>query len=321
MTLPTTTRRDEGDDRHRPLRVLAVHAHPDDEALWTGLTLAHLARRGAHVSVLTCTLGEEGEVIGEKYRALQSTETGLLGGYRIAELREALAALGLHHGPQLLGGAGAWRDSGMAGSAASRHPRAFSGSGDGAFQEQVRQLVEVLGRERPDVLITYGPDGGYGHPDHIRAHQISHAAVQTEGAWRPREILWAVTERELIDAAAPSRAPDGWTLPAPGEIAAVPGASVDLRVQGSSEDLERKTAALRAHATQLWVADGSTSDVNPEARTSPAGGPTLFCLSNLLAQPLLTTESYQVGWRADPASAEEESCVARWLAGRWEPSS
>ncbi len=307
------------------ITVMAVHAHPDDETLWTGLALAKARRLGHEVAVVTCTLGEEGEVIGEKYQALLDAQqyehgTGMLGGYRIAELQRALSVLGIHHGPNLLGGCGAWRDSGMEGSDSIRHPRAFArapespsdgadGTADAGLEAQVAQLIQQIQQIRPEVILTYAADGGYGHPDHKRAHQIVHEAVQrleeagagTEAeSFVPSQMLWCVTEDEkFAEGMERVQAPEGWKLPSAGDIATVPSAEVDLVVHGSVEDVAAKQAAMRAHATQIWVADGSTSDVNDQARESnpPARtAATLFCLSNLITQPLLDNESYRVGW-------------------------
>lgn len=307
------------------ITVMAVHAHPDDETLWTGLVLAKARRLGHEVAVVTCTLGEEGEVIGEKYQALVDAQqyehgTGMLGGYRIAELQRALSALGIQHGPNLLGGCGAWRDSGMEGSDSIRHPRAFArapespsdgaeGTADAGFEAQVAQLIQQIQQIRPEVILTYAADGGYGHPDHKRAHQIVHEAVRrleeagagTEAeSFVPSQVLWCVTEDEKFAEGMESvQTPEGWKLPSAGDIATVPSAEVDLVVHGSVEDVAAKQAAMRAHATQIWVADGSTSDVNDQARESnpPARtAATLFCLSNLITQPLLDNESYRVGW-------------------------
>jgi N-acetyl-1-D-myo-inositol-2-amino-2-deoxy-alpha-D-glucopyranoside deacetylase len=298
------------------IRVVAVHAHPDDESLWTGLALAAWARRGSEVTVVTCTLGEEGEVIGDKYADLVAARADILGGYRIAELQRALAALGVNRDaatgvtrPLFLGGVTRWRDSGMVGTPSAEHPRAFLHSG----QTAVDQLVGELDRLRPHVVVTYGPDGGYGHPDHIRAHEITHAAVaavRREGAWSPARILWCVTERELLEqgldavASETTGVPDGWRMPEPGELASVPTADVAGRVVGEAVDVAAKRAAMSAHATQLWVADGETGDVIGEARSSAPGSPTVFCLSNRIVQPLLDTESYMVG---DDRTAEAEA--------------
>lgn len=329
------------------ITVMAVHAHPDDETLWTGLALAKARRLGHEVTVVTCTLGEEGEVIGEKYQALVDAQqyehgTGMLGGYRIAELQRALSALGIQHGPNLLGGCGAWRDSGMEGSDSIRHPRAFArapespsdgadGTADAGLEAQVAQLIQQIQQIRPEVILTYAADGGYGHPDHKRAHQIVHEAVQrleaaatgTEAeSFVPSQVLWCVTEDEKFAEGMESvQAPEGWKLPSAGDIATVPSAEVDLVVHGSVEDVAAKQAAMRAHATQIWVADGSTSDVNDQARESnpPARtAATLFCLSNLITQPLLDNESYRVGW-TKPGVPEDFFARAvgeRWVGGK-----
>ena len=152
-----------------------MHAHPDDEAISTGGALADLAARGADVLVVTCTLGEEGEVIGDTFAGLVADRADQLGGFRIGELARACEILRVRQ--RFLGGAGRYRDSGMAGSASSAHPRAFVNSGDAA----VADLAGIFTEERPHLVLTYGPDGGYGHPDHIRAHEITHAAAERVG--------------------------------------------------------------------------------------------------------------------------------------------
>ncbi|MGP9724614.1 N-acetyl-1-D-myo-inositol-2-amino-2-deoxy-alpha-D-glucopyranoside deacetylase [Corynebacterium sp. AOP40-9SA-29] len=305
MTEQTTKQATEPGDL-AGLRILAVHAHPDDESIWGGLALANWVRRGAEVTVVTCTLGEEGEVIGDKYADLVADKYDILGGYRIAELQRALGELGLGR-PRFLGGPGRWRDSGMVGTPAAEHPRAFVNS----EQTAVDQLADIFDELRPHVVITYGPDGGYGHPDHIRAHEITHAAAAQaaqaeqeagDGRWVPARIYWTAQERERVEAGlreldTQGEPPQGWRRPAPGELATVPARVVDARVEGSEADLTAKRRAMVAHATQIWVADGSVTDVNDRARTGTAdsAGTIAYCLSNLIAQPLLDTESYTLG--------------------------
>jgi len=157
---------------HIDVRALFVHAHPDDEAITTGGTIAVLVAAGVDVRVVTCTLGEEGEVLGEEFAGLTSDRADQLGGYRIAELSAALRALGVDR-PRFLGDAGRWRDSGMAGTPSADHPRAFVGSGRAAVEE----MAGILDGWRPDLVVTYDPRGGYGHPDHVRAHEVVHAAL------------------------------------------------------------------------------------------------------------------------------------------------
>ena len=135
------------------VRALFVHAHPDDETITTGGTLAALTGAGAEVMVLTCTLGEEGEILGDRWAQLAADRADQLGGYRVSELAGALRALGVE-GPEFLGGAGRWRDSGMAGTPSADHLRAFVNSGDAALGEMVsvidrwRQIGRASCRER-----------------------------------------------------------------------------------------------------------------------------------------------------------------------------
>ena len=264
-------------------RVVAVHAHPDDEAITTAGVIADLTRRGADVLVVTCTLGEEGEVIGEPYQHLVVDEADQLGGFRIGELRASLRAIGARGA--FLGGAGRFRDSGMAGSPASRNPRAFVNSGDAA----VAELAAIFEAERPHLVLTYGPDGGYGHPDHIRAHEITHLAAERVAV--PR-ILWAVRLAAETAALMPADAPDGWRLPEPGELDGVD--TSDIAVALDEHAYSAKIEAMRAHATQLWIADGRTTDVNPHAAL--AQGPVVYyALSNLIIQPIQRVEHFQLG--------------------------
>lgn len=290
-------------------RVTAVHAHPDDETLWTGGTLARLARLGAEVTVLTCTMGECGEVIGEPYAALVAGGLDMLGPFRIRELADALAALGVNgaaHVPRFLGGIGRWRDSGMAGTPTAEHPRAFVSSGE----EAVAALAAELGRLRPHLVLTYDADGGYGHPDHIRAHEITVAAtarLRAEAAGGADADLWgtawAVTDRAAAAAgfAAITEVPAGWLAAGVDDIATAEGG---IAVHLAEEDLAAKRAAMAAHATQVWLGDGRISDVNPTpargAVDSSGAADGVWALSNLLCQPLLPVEHYRAG-SADPA--------------------
>lgn len=271
-------------------RVVAVHAHPDDESIATGGALADLARRGAEVTVITCTLGEQGEVIGDTYQELITDRADQLGGFRIHELRTALGILGVHG--RHLGLPGLFRDSGMVGDPAHEHPKAFVNSGERAVELLAEQLRELT----PHLVITYGPDGGYGHPDHIRAHEITHAAAAEVHV--PR-ILWGVSD--AADLAAGLRAitavPEGWRQAGEGELAAVDSGDIALTLDDHA--FAAKLGAMRAHATQIWIADGSVSETNPAAAfatvTDREAAPVVWALSNLVAQPLLRREHYQLG--------------------------
>ncbi len=263
-----------GEDTHAGARLLLVHAHPDDETITTGGVIARYLAAGAEVTVVTCTLGEEGEVIGDEWAHLIAAEADQLGGYRIGELAAALRALG---GPRhlFLGGAGRWRDSGMAGTPSAEHPRAFVQADEA---DAVGELVEVIAAVRPHVVVTYGPDGGYGHPDHVRAHTITMAAVElARGRWDVAKLYWTVADRAAVDAgvAAMGPAPEGWQVPGPGELPAVPPDEVTARVD-IAPVLGAKRAALAAHATQVQVAPGGR----------------VYALSNDIAQPILPVECF-----------------------------
>lgn len=274
------------------MKLLFVHAHPDDESIWTGGLIAAAARSGASVSVVTCTMGELGEVIGAPYQELVADKADQLGGFRVAELRSALRALGANgpdNAPRFLGGAGRWRDSGMAGDKGNEHPRAFVNSGD----EAVAQLRTILDELQPDVVITYDANGGYGHPDHIRAHEITVAAC---GKRFP--TLWAVTDRAAMAAGldAITVVPESWQACDVDDFATVTG---HFEVQLDDTAVAAKVEAMRAHATQVWFADGSVSEVNPDAVYGQTDGSgrarAVWAFSNLLCQPLTPTEAYRFG--------------------------
>ncbi|CAM3184960.1 N-acetyl-1-D-myo-inositol-2-amino-2-deoxy-alpha-D-glucopyranoside deacetylase [Prescottella defluvii] len=263
-------------------RILFVHAHPDDETLTTGGTIARCAAAGAEVTVVTCTLGEEGEVIGDRWAGLVADRADQLGGFRILELTRALEALGASE-PRFLGGAGRWRDSGMAGTPSVAHPRAFVGADP---DEALEALVAVIRELRPQVVVTYDPVGGYGHPDHVRAHHLTTAAVEAAGAdvfpgagapWDVAKLYWTVTEESALESgiAAIETVPDGWRLPEPGELPRVPDGEVTAAVDVAPV-MAAKLAGLRAHGTQVTVAPSGTE----------------FALSNDVVQPVLPVEHY-----------------------------
>ncbi|MBA0049131.1 N-acetyl-1-D-myo-inositol-2-amino-2-deoxy-alpha-D-glucopyranoside deacetylase [Mycobacteroides sp. LB1] len=266
---------------------MLVHAHPDDESLTTGGTIARYAAEGADVRVVTCTLGEEGEVIGERWAQLAVDHADQLGGYRIAELSTALRHLGVNE-PTFLGGTGHWRDSGMA-DTGPLHPRAFAGADMG---EAVAALTALIEEHRPQVIVTYDPFGGYGHPDHIQAHLVTTAAVE-KATWQVSKLYWTVIATSALDAglAAMTQLPPGCE-PAPVDL--IPtyadeeiSAAIDVSAHRGA-----KAAALRAHATQLTVSEDGTA----------------LALSNLIALPIADTEHFVLvrgvrgvdsGWESD----------------------
>src|SRR5262245_30071349 len=226
-------------------RLLLVHAHPDDESLWTGGTIARYAAAGVQVTLVTCTLGEEGEVIPESLRPLAADAADQLGGYRIGELRAACAALGVSD-HRWLGGVGRWRDSGMVGVAANGHPRAFAG---GDLETQAAALAEVIADVRPQVVVTYGPDGGYGHPDHVRAHEVTMAACQDVD-----RVFFAVLSRQATEAGLAELAGTDVPFRMPGlDELPVTDDSLITSVIDTSEVVSVRMRAMAAHQTQITV--------------------------------------------------------------------
>ncbi|GLY34954.1 1D-myo-inositol 2-acetamido-2-deoxy-alpha-D-glucopyranoside deacetylase [Amycolatopsis sp. NBRC 101858] len=257
-----------------PRRLLLVHAHPDDESITTGATIARYAAEGAEVTVVTCTLGEEGEIMAglPELAGLGAWAADQLGGYRVAELKAACAALGVSR-HRYLGGIGRWRDSGMAGTPSAAHPRAFTG---GSAEEQAGQLAEILDEVRPQVVVTYDAFGGYGHPDHIRAHEITMAAAPS--AESVMRVFHTVTSRDAMRtglAALRAGEPE-YPVPPDDELPVTPDEEITTKLDVAAY-VPAKLAALRAHATQLAVVGGDVP---------------YFALTNEVAQPIPAHDSF-----------------------------
>lgn len=177
--------------------LLAFHAHPDDESLSMGGTLARYAAAGEQVVVVTATRGEVGEI--HNHHDPDSLRDNL-GEVREAELRAACSILGVTT-LELLG----YRDSGMAGTPENDDPGSFCRAG---FMEAVGRLVHLIRRHRPEVMTAYDPFGGYGHPDHIQVHRVGTAAYfgavdegrfpceEGEEPWQPSRLYWVTWPRE-----------------------------------------------------------------------------------------------------------------------------
>jgi N-acetyl-1-D-myo-inositol-2-amino-2-deoxy-alpha-D-glucopyranoside deacetylase len=261
-------------------RLLFVHAHPDDETLTTGATIAHYVARGARVQVVTCTLGEEGEVIGDRWAYLAVDSADQLGGFRIGELTAALRALGVDE-PTFLGGAGRWRDSGMEGTPPRHHQRFI----DADPGESVGALVAVIRELRPHVVVTYDPAGGYGHPDHIHTHDVTMAAVAASATdeypgepWTVPKVYWTVLSKTALAAGLDDLgdAPGEWVRVSVDDVPFVhPDDAIDAVID-VPDQLAAKVNALRAHATQVTVA--------PDGRS--------LALSNNIALPVGVLEHY-----------------------------
>ncbi|MBB4960054.1 N-acetyl-1-D-myo-inositol-2-amino-2-deoxy-alpha-D-glucopyranoside deacetylase [Micromonospora polyrhachis] len=234
-------------------RLLLVHAHPDDESIGTGATMAHYVAAGAQVTLVTCTLGEEGEIHVPALAGLLATEADQLGGYRIAELAAACAALGVAD-HRFLGGAGRYRDSGMMGLPTNDHPRAFWGAD---LDTAAGHLVEIMREVRPQVLVTYDPNGFYGHPDHIQAHRVAMRAAELAAAEGvgPAKIYWTAMPKSVLEAGMTTFAESADNPFAGIEHAddlpfGTPDEQIAAQIDGTDQHTA-KEAAMRAHATQI----------------------------------------------------------------------
>jgi N-acetyl-1-D-myo-inositol-2-amino-2-deoxy-alpha-D-glucopyranoside deacetylase len=244
-------------------RLLLVHAHPDDETIGTGATMAKYAAEGAHVTLVTCTLGEEGEILVPSLAHLASDQQDGLGQHRIGELAAACAALGVTD-HRFLGGPGRWRDSGMMGTPQNDRPGCFWRAD---LDEASRALVAVIREVRPQVVVTYDDNGGYGHPDHIQAHRVTVAAVEqaadpayapeTGAPWTVAKLYWTAFPKSVLQAGIDHLKASGETNFFGADSAddlpfGIPDEQVTTEIDARAH-LDAKVAAMRAHATQISV--------------------------------------------------------------------
>lgn len=245
---------------------MLVHAHPDDETISTGATMARYAAEGAEVTLVTCTLGEEGEILLDEFAHLAADRDDRLGEHRQSELGSAMAALGVSDW-RLLGGPGRFRDSGMIGTPANEKPGCFWRTD---LLEAATALVEIIREVRPQVVVTYDDFGGYGHPDHIQAHRITHYAIALAQsasfrpdlgpAWAVPKAYWTAFPRSIlragIEAMKAQGQTDGFAAMDPDDLPfAVDDALITTEID-AAEYLPAKMAALRAHGTQVNVDGG-----------------------------------------------------------------
>jgi N-acetyl-1-D-myo-inositol-2-amino-2-deoxy-alpha-D-glucopyranoside deacetylase len=279
--------------------LLVVHAHPDDESIETGATMARYAAAGVPVTLVTCTLGELGEIIPADLAYLGAGRGDLLGKYRIGELDAACAALGVPD-HRFLGGPGRWRDSGMMGLPSNDDPGCFWRADT---DEAALDLVAIIREVRPRVMVSYDDRGFYGHPDHIQAHRVAWRAFYLAAEpglpvpglpvpggpgpggpaepWPVAKFYATAMPRSVLAAATDLSGRDGVAAPA-GFIAepaadTVPFGAADDEVSteiDGSAFLGAKTAAMRAHATQITVREP------------------FFALSNWVGQRILGREYY-----------------------------
>jgi N-acetyl-1-D-myo-inositol-2-amino-2-deoxy-alpha-D-glucopyranoside deacetylase len=276
-------------------RLLLVHAHPDDETIGQGATMASYAARGTQVTLVTCTLGEEGEVLVPELAHLASDKDDTLGERRVTELASAMKELGVSD-HRFLGGAGHFRDSGMAWDE-QRRATAREETMEGTFWRAdllaaSDLLVEIIREVRPQVLVTYDQFGGYGHPDHIQAHRVatyatSLAAVpsyrpELGDAWDIAKVYWgAMSQNRFRDGLRALRDAGDQTffegMDPEGPLPPFMVPDDQLSAVVDAEDFaDAKIRAMKAHATQIAV-----------------DGP-FFALSNNLGNQVWGQEFYRI---------------------------
>jgi len=271
-------------DSHRPRvpaaarSILFVHAHPDDESINNGATMAKYAAEGARVTLVTCTRGEFGEIMVPELARLAADREDRLGEYRETELAAALEALGVTD-HRFLGEPGEYHDSGMMGTEGNEHPDAFW---QADLEKAAERLAEVVREVRPQVLVTYNEIGGYGHPDHIQAHRVAlRAAELVQGTEAEiARVYYNVMPRSVVAGGLEElRAAGGATgFTAVASVDDLPYVELDEAVdtvERAEGHVAAKSAAMRAHATQIAVAEP------------------FYCLSDTVGMKVFGTEFYR----------------------------
>jgi len=272
--------------------MLLVHAHPDDETIGTGTTMAKYAADGVQVTLVTCTLGEEGEILIPDLAHLAADREDALGRHRIGELAEAMQILGVAD-HRFLGGAGRFRDSGMMGVDSNDRADCFWRAD---LLEAATELVAVIREVKPQVVITYDDFGGYGHPDHIQAHRVTHYAVSLAespsfrpdlgAAWAVQKVYWTAFPRSIIregiQALKDSGSDSEFAAMDPDDLPFACDDDLITTAIDGSEFIDAKMAALAAHRTQVSVDGG------------------FFALSNNLGSQVWGTEYFRLV-RGEPA--------------------
>lgn len=241
--------------------ILFTHAHPDDETINNGLTMALYAERGFDVHLVTCTAGEEGEILVPELSHLSADKEDGLGEIRKVELAHALKELGsiTHH---FLGGFGKYRDSGMMGMPSNHGPKTFW---QADLLEAACDLVRIIREIKPEVLVTYDEFGGYGHPDHIQTHRVSMYAAQLAGvegfladagdSWKINKIYWNAIPRNMMMEAISVLAAQGVTSSflndMPGDAPFLTDDALITTRIFAPQFNDRKLKALAWHKTQV----------------------------------------------------------------------
>ncbi len=237
------------------LRLLLVHAHPDDETINNGATMALYVERGAQVTLVTCTRGEEGEVLVPELEHLASNKEDKLGKHREGELADAMAVLGVKDFRFLGAPHKIYRDSGMMDTEPNKRADNFWNAD---LDEAAAYLVEIILEVKPQVMVTYDEIGGYGHPDHIQAHRVAMRAAELARAkgWEIKKIYWNTIPKSVIEQGIEAMKGTGNQFFGVDKAEDFPFAQPDelvTTVIDAESYAERKMQAMKAHPTQISV--------------------------------------------------------------------
>lgn len=236
-------------------RMLLVHAHPDDETINNGATMALYAKRGVQVTLVTCTRGEEGEVLVPDLAHLASGVNDQLGAHRETELADAMAILGIKDFRFLGAPEKKFRDSGMIDTEPNKRSDNFWNAN---IDEAAGYLVSIIMEVKPHVLVTYDEIGGYGHPDHIQAHRVAMRAAEIarEKGWNIQKIYWNTIPKSVIEQGIEAMKGTGNQFFGVEKAEDFPFAQPDELVTTviDAEDFASlKMDAMKAHPTQISV--------------------------------------------------------------------
>ena len=232
--------------------LLLVHAHPDDETINNGATMAMYAAAGYNVTLVTCTRGEEGEILVPELAHLSADKEDGLAAIREVELANAMKALGVKDHRFLGAPAHRYRDSGMMGTEPNNRADVFwQADLDSAAGELVKIIYEV----KPQVLVTYDDFGGYGHPDHIQAHRVAmRAAELAQPVWNIQKIYWNTMPKSVIQKGIDAMKAQGSDFMGVDNADDLPFAKPDevvtTHIDGNAF-VEQKMKAMASHPTQI----------------------------------------------------------------------
>ncbi len=229
-------------------RALFVHAHPDDETINNGATMAQMVEDGVAVTLVTCTRGEEGEVLVPDLANLASHAKDELGPHRVIELANAMRELGVTDHRFL----GNYRDSGMMGTEPNENPNCFWKAD---VDEAAKKLAEIIDEIKPQVMVTYDEIGGYGHPDHIQTHRVAMRASEI-ATWKIEKIYWNIMPKSVVAKGIEAMKAQGSDFFGAENVDDLPFVKDDSFVHAvihAPNQVDKKMAAMKAHATQITL--------------------------------------------------------------------